>query len=64
MTQIDFAMENVILNVSLRPSLPSSCTVLFILKPIVSLCVNYLLKMTSKIKPRPVGVCYTSGICL
>ena len=31
-------------------------------KPIVSLCVNYLLKITSKIKPRPVGLSYTSSI--
>ena len=36
--------------------------VLFIVKPIVSLCVNYLLKITSKIKPRPVDMCYTSGV--
>ena len=57
-SQIDFAKENVILNVSLRPSLPSA----FILKLIVSLCVNYLLKITSKIKPRPVGLCYTNGV--
>ena len=31
-------------------------------RPIVSLCVNYLLKITSKIKHRPVDLCYTSGI--
>ena len=28
-SQIDFAKENVILNVSLRPSLPSACTLQF-----------------------------------
>ena len=34
--------------------------VLFILKPIISLCASYLLKVTSKIKPTPVGLCYTN----
>ena len=36
--------------------------VLFILKLIVSLCVNYLLKIMSKIKPKPVGLCYASSV--
>ena len=44
-SQIDFAKESAILNVSLRP--PPS--VLSILNPIVSLkCVNQLLKITRK----------------
>ena len=57
-SQIDFAEENVSLNVSLRPPPP----VLLILKPIDSLCVYYLLKIMSKIKSKPVGLCYTNGI--
>ena len=61
-SQIDFAKENFILNVSLRPSQSSACT--FHLKSIVSLCVNYymyLLKIPSKIKPMPVGLCYQTA---
>ena len=62
-SQIDFAKENVILNVSLRSSLPSPFTFHF-KTDTVSLCVNYmyLLKIKSKIKPRPVGLCYTSSV--
>ena len=61
-SQIDFAKENVILNVSLRPSLLSACT--FHFKTDSQLCVNYmyLLKIPSKIKPRPVGLCYTNCV--
>ena len=44
-SQIDFAKENVILNVSLRPSLPPGCTFHFSFH---SVCVNYLLKIRVK----------------
>ena len=60
-SQIEFARENIVLNVFLRPPPPSS--VLSISKLIISLkCVNQLLKITHKIKPRPVGLCYANGV--
>ena len=44
-SKINFAEENII---------PSACT--FHFKTNSQLCVNYLLKITSKIKRRPVGL--------
>ena len=52
--------KGIILKVSLRPP-PQSAYIPYF-KPMVSLCVNYLLKIMSKIKPKPVGLCYKNGI--